>query len=1057
MINDDETFNDPNNPIHLHPLINQSIYLHKPYLLLLRPENSDSNINDINIELLSLGPNKRFNAIHILPFLNIIDLTFLNGYQLPTLLFLYKQRHTHAGRISVADNCNAIVSYTLDLAENNIAKLISNHELPYSSYKLYALPSPNNGAFIFSSSVLLHFNHERIDYAISVNSLGQRDYSDVYSKVHDANTAIRLDLACMILLKQSTTANNKLLCTLHDGSVYLIEYKVTGQNIQSLSFHNIAQVSRPSSISLIDANYIFFASHTSHSILATYDILTNQNKIKVDDQDISQQMNTSSSETNLDEDSLDQLLKDNNNNNITLFTDTKAEEEAYGTALQSSNTNLLSTKIQFQLCDILFNPGPINDFEYGLAPDFTINTSLGSPEHFYRSSIMELIHVSGQGKEGGITISTQGIIPSISNIFSLNNNTFNKCWSISINNKSYILVTNNTNTIILQIYQSKIRAIKSKLMKTLEFYTGYTLDIYNLKSIIIQININTIYFIHSYNGKIIDKIDLKYKIKSTAISKSNNTIIANIDGNNMYIISYNIIESLDYKIPATITINAIKEFQLKTNIKQHDDTMVYNIIDINNNHLLFKNQQQQANNNATDTTSIINNHENLDELDNLLLLQEEEEVKEQKVQHNEEINKIPDNNKRQDNGENNSILYISRKGGSIIELYDIKTMKLLWQCKDLAVGYDLLINTIKKDNINHTTSTKATTNSTSTTTTTTTDLNSDDLINNTQSTANIIRPPLVIDICICQIGDEYSPYFLLAYLDNHDILIYKSFYYMNNLRFKRLKSNSYKIKANIKDDNTLYHIKSYIKPLYDINGYKHIVLIHGIKPAMIIADRYDPIIHSFISNQTVYSQINNINATNNTNGIYYSSKLLANENNSLIYINFNGQVSIANIPQKLTLNIKHTLDRHHNEYILQYIKKQQQQDQQLNNHPLSLYNYIYMDNNLIMRYIPITSTIHKIIQHKPTMTYAVLISRKFKTISLEDDSDTSLINYQIKFELLLYNPRNWKVIGRYDNFKQGEQVLCLESIIINNKTWICLGCGSPKTEANIVRGREVFY
>jgi len=69
----------------------------------------------------------------------------------------------------------------------------------------------------------------------------------------------------------------------------------------------------------------------------------------------------------------------------------------------------------------------------------------------------------------------------------------------------------------------------------------------------------------------------------------------------------------------------------------------------------------------------------------------------------------------------------------------------------------------------------------------------------------------------------------------------------------------------------------------------------------------------------------------------------------------------------------------------------------------------------------------------------VAISKQKEGESLEDLTDRPLKVYDPVFEILLFDPKTWKVKGRYDAFEPHEVILSMASVTMHGKEYIAIG------------------
>ena len=67
------------------------------------------------------------------------------------------------------------------------------------------------------------------------------------------------------------------------------------------------------------------------------------------------------------------------------------------------------------------------------------------------------------------------------------------------------------------------------------------------------------------------------------------------------------------------------------------------------------------------------------------------------------------------------------------------------------------------------------------------------------------------------------------------------------------------------------------------------------------------------------------------------------------------------------------------------------------------------DAEMAVRKIVLGYTIHQVVYHEITATYAVVVSKKVEGYSMEESNERSLPVYADKYEVLLYSAHKWEV------------------------------------------------
>ncbi|KAK3675759.1 mRNA cleavage and polyadenylation factor subunit [Recurvomyces mirabilis] len=321
-----------------------------------------------------------------------VDLAFLHEYREPTFGILSASQQPSQALLDQRKDCLSYQVFTLDLEQRASTNLISVPKLPSDLWKVVPLALPVGGALLVGTNEFVHIDQNGKANAVAVNEFAKRasgfamtDQSDLQLKLEDCE------------LETLDTKNGDLLIVLHDGSLAVLNFRLTGRNIGGLLVTRVSSArggsvnaSAPSCLVSLDGQKLFIGSEDGNSSLLSWDKdAPSTSRKRSHAQMLDQQTSAPAPE---DADEAEEVDEDD------LYAPT-AEAVKRTVAVSSQTAADSAAAYRFELHDELQSLGPINDTCLGRSPD-------AAPDK------LELVAAVGRGKASRLAFMHRDILPT---------------------------------------------------------------------------------------------------------------------------------------------------------------------------------------------------------------------------------------------------------------------------------------------------------------------------------------------------------------------------------------------------------------------------------------------------------------------------------------------------------------------------------------------------------------------------------------------------------------------------------------------------------------------
>lgn len=360
--------------------------------------DTEDNSADITLEGLQLGgtggrvlPSYTLDLTQVIqtPVDNIIDITFLHGYNQPTLLILYEPLKTFAGRIAVRKDTCRLDVVTLDVRGRMSAFIWSREVLPFDCVRAIPVPMPVGGTLVFAVNSLFYLNQGIPCYGVSLNSTGDKDITtDIQIKVLEG---VKLSLDCAVA---DFLSPDQLVISLKGGELYVLSLLVDSmRSVRGFHLDKAAASVLTTCVTLAGPGYLFLGSRLGNSLLLRF---TAREAGQVGGRKVDREPPNKRKRLDTDGDWLDGEMD---------------ELEVYGS--QETTTHQIKA-YTFEVCDSLLNIGPCGEVAMGepafLSEEFT--TAAPDPD-------IELVTTAGFGKNGALCVLQKTVRPQVVTTFEL--------------------------------------------------------------------------------------------------------------------------------------------------------------------------------------------------------------------------------------------------------------------------------------------------------------------------------------------------------------------------------------------------------------------------------------------------------------------------------------------------------------------------------------------------------------------------------------------------------------------------------------------------------------
>lgn len=202
---------------------------------------------------------------------NVLDMTFLEGYFEPTLLFLYEPLQTTAGRASIRSDTCCIMGVSINARERQQAVVWQMSGLPMDCYRMHSIPSPLGGALVVGANQVIYLNQSVPPCGVSFNSC-----TDAFTKFPLKD---RKELSIVLDASESAVINpSKIsLCT-REGKMILVDLETDSSSnaVKGMNVSLVQDVTIVSTMIRCAEGHLFIGSRLGDSQLMQYEIKTEE-------------------------------------------------------------------------------------------------------------------------------------------------------------------------------------------------------------------------------------------------------------------------------------------------------------------------------------------------------------------------------------------------------------------------------------------------------------------------------------------------------------------------------------------------------------------------------------------------------------------------------------------------------------------------------------------------------------------------------------------------------------------------------------------------------------
>ncbi|KAH9849008.1 CPSF A subunit region-domain-containing protein [Lenzites betulinus] len=307
---------------------------------------------------------------------NVIDFTFLPGFNNPTVAVLCQYQQTWTGRLKEYKDTVGLYIFTLDLVTNNYPLIAAVDGLPYDCFSLTPCSTAIGGVVILASNAIVFVDQASRRVILPVNGWPPR-ISDISMPTLTPQEQLR---NLQLEGSRFTFVDDKtLFLILKDGTVHPVELVLDGKTVSGLSMSDaLARTTIPAIVKRMEYDYVFVGSMVGPSVLLKTAHV--EEEIKEEDAE----MGSGPATVVAPADAMD--LDDDED----LYgPSTKAEQpDANGVTNGAVDSVKTRTVVRLSMCDAIPAHGPISDMAFGLARNGD-------------RVVPELIAATGSGELGG--------------------------------------------------------------------------------------------------------------------------------------------------------------------------------------------------------------------------------------------------------------------------------------------------------------------------------------------------------------------------------------------------------------------------------------------------------------------------------------------------------------------------------------------------------------------------------------------------------------------------------------------------------------------------------
>ncbi|EIN09100.1 hypothetical protein PUNSTDRAFT_67240 [Punctularia strigosozonata HHB-11173 SS5] len=309
---------------------------------------------------------------------NVVDMSFLPGFNNPTVAVLFQPTQTWTGRLTEYKDTMKLLVFTLDAVTRNYPVITSVDNLPYDCLSVHACSAAVGGVIVITSNSIIHVSQSSRRVALSVNGWASRvtDMSLAPVQAEYATRNLALEGSRLAFVDDRT-----FFLFLKDGTVYPVELSLDGAVVSTISMgHALAQSAIPAVVTPVTQEHIFVGSTAGTSVL-----------LKITSVEEEVEDNASDAVAAAVVDTADSMVMDDDDDIYGVSMKTDAQSLSNGHA----NGTHLSVKkrsvTHLSLSDSLPGYGSISDMSFSLAKNG-------------EKVVPELVAATGSGSMGGFTL-----------------------------------------------------------------------------------------------------------------------------------------------------------------------------------------------------------------------------------------------------------------------------------------------------------------------------------------------------------------------------------------------------------------------------------------------------------------------------------------------------------------------------------------------------------------------------------------------------------------------------------------------------------------------------
>lgn len=309
---------------------------------------------------------------------NIIDFTFLPGFNNPTIALLFQSQQTWTGRLKEYKDTAKLIFFTLDLTAQNYPIITSIEGLPYDCISLLPCSTSLGGVVIIASNCLIYVDQSSRRVVLPVNGWMARVSDMPLPQLKEEDLARNLTLeGCRSVFVDDKT----FFIILKDGTIYPVEIIADGKLVSKLIVASaLARTTIPSVVMKMEEDYLFVGSTVGPSVvLKTAHV---EEEIEADvDMDPAPATVVRASSLAMDDDDED------------IYGPSKLDDSTTSNGAADGRNAVRKTRtvIHLSICDSVSAYGPVLDLAFSLARNGD-------------RYVPELVAATGSGSLGGFTL-----------------------------------------------------------------------------------------------------------------------------------------------------------------------------------------------------------------------------------------------------------------------------------------------------------------------------------------------------------------------------------------------------------------------------------------------------------------------------------------------------------------------------------------------------------------------------------------------------------------------------------------------------------------------------